>query len=139
MREELSAAHGTVLREGCAYFSSPGFSLITATHMAGSKETEGTVILRSRSSPRRSLLLPALAQAKADKTIPPAASTPNIPLTVLVVDDDRNQVEILTRFLSRRGMRALPAYGGQQCLEMVCQRSIDVIVLDVVIPGMGGL
>ena len=84
MREELIAARGTVLREGRAYLSPPGFSLIRATHVAASKETDGAMILRSHSSPRRSLLPPPLAQTKEYKVIPPAASTPNIPPTVLM-------------------------------------------------------
>jgi DNA-binding response OmpR family regulator len=61
------------------------------------------------------------------------------PATVLVVDDNRDMVEILTRLLSRNGLHALHAYSGQECLEIVQNRAIDVIVLDVMMPGMNGL
>jgi DNA-binding response OmpR family regulator len=71
--------------------------------------------------------------ASSDSTLEP---TP----VVLVVDDDPDLVDLLSRFLSRHGMVALPAYSGQQCLERVDQSpTIDVIVLDVMMPEMDGL
>lgn len=59
---------------------------------------------------------------------------------VLVVDDDPDLVDLLSRFLSRQGMKILVASNGPQCLEIV-QGSppIDVIVLDIMMPGMDGL
>lgn len=66
-------------------------------------------------------------------------SPPSAPATVLVVDDNRDMVEILTRLLSRRGLQALHAYSGQECLEIVQNQAVDVIVLDVMMPGMNGL
>ena len=61
------------------------------------------------------------------------------PATVLVVDDNRDMVEILTRLLSRHGLQALYAYSGKECLDIVQNHAIDVIVLDVMMPGMNGL
>jgi DNA-binding response OmpR family regulator len=58
---------------------------------------------------------------------------------VLVVDDNKDMVEILTRLLSRHGLNALFAYSGRECLEIVRSRPVDVIVLDVMMPGMNGL
>jgi len=65
----------------------------------------------------------------------PTASSP----TVLVVDDNKDMVEILTRLLSRHGLRALHAYSGKECLDIVHSHTVDVIVLDVMMPGMNGL
>ena len=59
--------------------------------------------------------------------------------TVLVVDDNKDMVEILTRLLSRHGLRALHAYSGKECLDVVHSHVVDVIVLDVMMPGMNGL
>ena len=59
--------------------------------------------------------------------------------TVLVVDDNKDVVDILTRLISRYGMNALPAYNGRECLEIVQRSAVDVIVLDVMMPGMDGL
>lgn len=59
--------------------------------------------------------------------------------TVLVVDDDPGIVELVRRFLTRQGLDVVPAYDGQQCLEVVRRRSIDAILLDIMMPGMSGL
>lgn len=59
--------------------------------------------------------------------------------TVLVVDDNKDMVEILTRLLSRHGLHALYAYSGRECLDIVRTHPVDVIVLDVMMPGMNGL
>jgi DNA-binding response OmpR family regulator len=48
-------------------------------------------------------------------------------------------VEILTRLLSRHGLHALHAYSGKECLNIVQNHAVDVIVLDVMMPGMNGL
>ncbi len=61
------------------------------------------------------------------------------PATVLVVDDNKDTVDILTRLLLRRGMTVLRAYTGSECLETVRSHPIDVILLDVMMPGMDGL
>ena len=61
------------------------------------------------------------------------------PPTVLVADDDPDAMGILTRLLAQAGMVTLPASDGFQCLERVSQGVIDVIVLDIMMPGMGSL
>ncbi|MGE0684128.1 MAG: PleD family two-component system response regulator [Candidatus Binatia bacterium] len=68
------------------------------------------------------------------------ASGNKAPPAVLVVDDDPDLVDLLSRFLSRQGMKILVASNGPQCLEIVqSSPSIDVIVLDIMMPGMDGL
>src|SRR5262245_19463434 len=61
------------------------------------------------------------------------------PPTILVVDDNQDTVDILTRLLRRHGMVVLQAYNGPDCLEAVRSHSMDVILLDVMMPGMDGL
>jgi two-component system cell cycle response regulator len=58
---------------------------------------------------------------------------------VLVVDDDPDAVEILTRLLAMQKFSTVPARSGLQCLEIVRNQPIDVILLDVNMPGMDGL
>jgi DNA-binding response OmpR family regulator len=68
------------------------------------------------------------------------ASVEDIMPVVLVVDDDPDLTELLSRFLSRQGMKTFIALNGAQCLEIVERHpDIDVIVLDVMMPGMDGL
>ena len=59
--------------------------------------------------------------------------------TVLVVDDNKDTVNILTRLLLRHDMAVLRAYNGPECLEAVRTHTVDVILLDVMMPGMDGL
>ena len=59
--------------------------------------------------------------------------------TVLVVDDNMDTVNILTRLLLRHDMTVLRAYNGPECLEIVRGQTVDVILLDVMMPGMDGL
>jgi hypothetical protein len=58
--------------------------------------------------------------------------------TVLVVDDEVPTVELLTETLNRNGLRALSATDGRTGVELALAHRPDVIVLDLVMPGMTG-
>ncbi len=61
-----------------------------------------------------------------------------LPVTVMLVDDnetDRNQAALC---ISKAGMRVMTANSGRQCLEMLETDKPDVMVLDLVMPGMDG-
>lgn len=58
---------------------------------------------------------------------------------ILIVDDDPNAVEILRLWLAREGYATLSAYSGPACLDELAKQSVDVILLDVMMPGMDGL
>jgi DNA-binding response OmpR family regulator len=64
-------------------------------------------------------------------------SEPTTP-TILVVDDDPDSREIAARLLQREGYRTHTADGGPQCLALVASERIDLILLDVMMPGMDG-
>lgn len=67
-------------------------------------------------------------------------STPQTPsATILIVDDNREVVDILSRLLSRHNLTPVGAYSGPECLAIVRSRPIDVVILDVMMPGMDGL
>jgi CheY-like chemotaxis protein len=61
-------------------------------------------------------------------------STPQI----MVVDDDPDTVAILARHLQREGYVAVEATSGSECLRIVRQHLVDVILLDLMMPGMDG-
>lgn len=67
------------------------------------------------------------------------SAAPSLSSTVLVVDDNKDAVDIVARLLAHNGITALRAYSGQECLEIVRSHAVDVIVLDVMMPGMDGL
>ncbi len=58
---------------------------------------------------------------------------------VLIIDDDPNTLEILRRWLSREGYDIVSADNGSAGLETLAGGAVDVIVLDVMMPGMDGL
>lgn len=58
---------------------------------------------------------------------------------VLVVDDEKTNVELLCRFLAKQGYEAEGVFNGQQALDAIKQRRPDVVLLDVSMPVMSGL
>jgi len=57
---------------------------------------------------------------------------------VLVVDDNPINRRLTQRILEQFGARVETADGGQECLETLAERSFDIILMDVQMPGMDG-
>lgn len=58
---------------------------------------------------------------------------------VLVVDDDVKTVELVKLYLNRDGYRVLTAYDGNEALKLAREARPDLIVLDLMLPGVNGL
>ena len=58
---------------------------------------------------------------------------------VLVVDDDVKTVELVKLYLNRDGYKVLTAYDGVEALRLARESHPDLIVLDLMLPGMDGL
>jgi two-component system alkaline phosphatase synthesis response regulator PhoP len=58
---------------------------------------------------------------------------------VLVVDDDAKTVELVKLYLKRDGYRVLTAYDGIEALRLAREGHPDLIVLDLMLPGIDGL
>jgi two-component system, OmpR family, response regulator ResD len=59
--------------------------------------------------------------------------------SVLVVDDEPTIAEVVSRYLERAGYRTRVAADGAQALELVARQRPDLIVLDLMLPGIDGL
>ena len=59
--------------------------------------------------------------------------------TVLVVEDDHNVVEILRLYLGRDGHKVLTAGNGIDGLRLAREARPDLVVLDLMLPGMDGM
>src|SRR5580693_5938536 len=70
---------------------------------------------------------PAIPEPSADAT------------TVLVVDDERSNVESLEKIFLREGMRVLTAFDAKRALEQVRSHKVDVVLTDLMMPGTTGL
>ena len=61
------------------------------------------------------------------------------PLRVLLVEDDDDNRELMAEVLASCGYEVLSAASGQAGLKTLSEHSVDVVVTDVGMPGMGGL
>ena len=62
----------------------------------------------------------------------------NTQKTVLIVEDEKNIVDILRFNLQREGYRTLEAYDGKDGLDKAVSENPDLILLDVMLPQMNG-
>jgi DNA-binding response OmpR family regulator len=58
---------------------------------------------------------------------------------ILVVDDERNLVELVRGYLQAEGYQVVVAYDGLRALELARSEQPDLIVLDVMLPGLDGI
>lgn len=58
--------------------------------------------------------------------------------TILIVDDEQDIREILQFNLEKTGYRCLTAASGTEALEVIADQQVDLILLDVMMPGMSG-
>lgn len=65
------------------------------------------------------------------------AAEPAVPV-VLVVDDDRANLESVARIYQKEGVATLTAASGQDALELVRRPEVAVLVTDLMMPGMDG-
>jgi DNA-binding NtrC family response regulator len=60
-------------------------------------------------------------------------------ITVLVVDDERSNLESLEKIFQRENMRVLTAVDAKQALELVRTHRVHVVLTDLMMPGTTGL
>lgn len=59
--------------------------------------------------------------------------------TILIVDDNREIVDSLGKLLALEGYEILEAFDGMEALEVMERHSVDLILLDVMMPRLNGL
>jgi two-component system alkaline phosphatase synthesis response regulator PhoP len=57
---------------------------------------------------------------------------------ILVVDDDREVVRLITAYLTQAGYEVLAAHDGQTAVHMLRREQPDLMLLDLMLPGMDG-
>src|SRR5215813_8365750 len=62
-----------------------------------------------------------------------------IPACILVVDDSEVLRETFSALLERAGYDTLQASTGNECLQIVAETPLDLVLLDVVLPDISGI
>ena len=60
-------------------------------------------------------------------------------IAILVVEDDREVNSLITRYIANEGYHVDFAFDGNTALEMVRSRAYQLLILDIMIPGINGL
>jgi DNA-binding response OmpR family regulator len=58
---------------------------------------------------------------------------------ILVAEDDENQAELVRRYLEQDHHRVVVVHDGREALELARTRQPELVVLDLMLPGLGGL
>lgn len=58
---------------------------------------------------------------------------------ILICDDERDIVSALNIYLSAEGWQTVPAYSGSEALEIVRKGGIQLVLMDIMMPGMDGI
>lgn len=67
-----------------------------------------------------------------------ASATTAPQVRILVVDDERDNRELLAIVLRWDGFEVITAEGGEEALAIIAQQPPDLVLLDVMMPGMTG-
>ncbi|MFH1725037.1 MAG: response regulator [Elusimicrobiota bacterium] len=70
-------------------------------------------------------------------TLPPDMADPKDKL-VLIVDDDESLLDLLEHMVKKEGFRFERASDGQEALRKIDAQTPDLIILDFMLPGIGG-
>lgn len=58
--------------------------------------------------------------------------------TILVADDDRDIVDLISLHLEREGFQSIKVYNGKEALHTIRAKNIDLAILDIMMPEMDG-
>ncbi len=75
---------------------------------------------------------------KALETINWEPKARKTPIKILAIDDDPKAVELIAAALEPKGFKVLKTYGGEEGVEVAKAEQPDVIILDLLMPGVNG-
>jgi len=62
-----------------------------------------------------------------------------MPARILVVDDEKDLVELISYNLEKEGYSVFKAYNGEEALQVAESQKPDLVILDLMLPGMQGM
>jgi two-component system, OmpR family, response regulator len=60
-------------------------------------------------------------------------------ISLLIVDDEKDFVKLFLKRFERRGFITAGVHSGHEALEYLAKNDVDIVVLDVKMPGMDGI
>ena len=57
---------------------------------------------------------------------------------IMVVDNEPDIVDLTRTVLEIGGYQVVPAYSGEECMQVLEKEQVDLILLDIMMPGMSG-
>ncbi|MGG1659009.1 response regulator transcription factor [Brevibacillus sp. NRS-1366] len=60
-------------------------------------------------------------------------------MRILIVDDDKEIVDLLAIYLGNEGYEVEKAFDGLEALEKLAQKEMDLVILDVMMPNLDGI
>ena len=60
-------------------------------------------------------------------------------MNILVCDDDREIVDAIEIYLNQEGYHVLKAYDGEQALEVLKTESVQLVIIDIMMPKLDGI
>lgn len=57
---------------------------------------------------------------------------------ILVVEDNPDNMKLVTWILEDEGYDVTPAFTGEECLELASKNDFDLVLMDISLPGMDG-
>jgi two-component system, NtrC family, sensor kinase len=82
--------------------------------------------------------LTAILRSAATRTAGHAAASLHEPKRILTVDDSETYLRAAADSLRVEGYEVVPARSGEEALELLAVQSVDCILLDLMMPGIGG-
>lgn len=82
---------------------------------------------------------PDIDVAKEIAGLPDGEHRPKIIKTILCVDDDETTVEMISNYLIQKGYKIFTVFSAEEALEVLSKYHIDLVMTDIVMPGMDGL
>jgi DNA-binding NtrC family response regulator len=86
----------------------------------------------------RETVVQAKWHKKPDETVDSAEEQSEL-VRVMLIDDEVEFLESMQRVLQRRNLEVITADGGEKGLDLLQESLVDVVVLDLKMPGMDGL
>jgi DNA-binding NtrC family response regulator len=83
---------------------------------------------------------PPLAERPAPRSSDPSQAPSADPtrMTILIVDDEEVLQDVLTQLVRREGHSTLSARSGEEALEILEREEVDLVLLDLMLPGLSG-